>query len=120
MFADSSSITLNHNWNYALTNLPSQLFPSSYVGLLELEFRRPLFAGAGAEFTRIAGPIGRNLRGVSGVNQGVSIARINNDISIADFQANVRNMLKDVEDSYWDLYLAYRSFGRAFCGVRAH
>lgn len=109
-FADSSIFTINHNWNYSLNNLPSQLFPSTYVGMLELEYRRPLFAGAGAEFTRIAGPIGRNLRGVSGVGQGLLIARINNDISIADFQANIRNMLKDVEDTYWDLYLTYRAY----------
>jgi outer membrane protein TolC len=40
----------------------------------------------------------------------VVIARINNDISIADFEANVRNLLKDVEDLYWDLSLAYRAY----------
>jgi outer membrane protein TolC len=110
VIATGGRFVLSHNWDYSLNNLPSQLFPSSYNGVTQLEFRQPIWQGAGVEFTRIAGPIGRNLQGVSGVNQGVAIARINNDISIADFEANVRNMLKDVEDVYWDLYLAYRIY----------
>ena len=38
------------------------------------------------------------------------IARINEDISVADFENSVISMVKDVEDRYWDLYLAYRQF----------
>ena len=109
VFADGSLLTASHVWDYELNNL-TQLFPSSYTGRLEFEYRRPMLAGSGTEFTRIAAPIGRNLRGVSGVGQGVTIARINNDIAIADFEASVRNLLKDVEDTYWDLYLAYRTY----------
>jgi len=109
-FVNGSTISVNHNINYSSTNLPSLLFPSSYTGSLGFDYRIPLLAGYGTKFTRTAGPIGQNLRGVSGFDQGVLIARINSDISVADFELSVRNMLKDVEDLYWDLYLAYRVY----------
>jgi hypothetical protein len=55
--------------------------------------------------TRIAGPAQSNLRGVSGVAQGVLISRINSDISLLEFEQSVTTMLRDVENRYWDLYL---------------
>ncbi len=108
-FAHGGSISLNHNVNYRGTNAPS-LFQSVYTGNLQLQYQLPLLAGSGTEFTRIAGPIGQSFGGISGVSQGVVIARINNDITLATFEANVRNLVKDVEDAYWDLYLAYQLF----------
>ena len=97
--------------NYQLNNVPAfqRLFGSVYTGNVQAQFTQPLLAGSGVEFNRIAGPINNNPQRVSGVSQGVVIARINNDISIADFEASVRNLLKDVEDLYWELALAYRS-----------
>ncbi len=109
-FAYGASATLAHNWNYQFTNQPNRLYNSAYDGSVRLDYRQPLWSGAGPEFTRIAGPIGDNIQGLSGVNQGVLIARINTDITIADFEVSVRNMLRDVEDLYWDLYLAYRTY----------
>ena len=41
------------------------------------------------------------------------ISRINADISLVDFEVSVRNMRRDVEDTYWDLYLAYRAYDAA-------
>ena len=38
----------------------------------------------------------------------VMLARINVDISLASFEASVRNLVLDIENTYWDLYLAYR------------
>ncbi|QDT31249.1 TolC family protein [Thalassoglobus polymorphus] len=108
-FGHGGSISLNHNVNYRGTNAPS-LFPSAYTGNLQLQYQLPLLAGAGTEFTRIAGPIGQSFGGISGVSQGVVIARINNDITLANFETSVRNLVKDVEDAYWDLYLAYQLF----------
>ncbi len=107
-------LSLRHDWNYSQNNIPSRLFTSSNTGILRAEYRQPLWAGAGAEFTRINGPV-RSAFG-SGVDQGVVIARINNDISLADFQASVRNMLKDVEDTYWELFLAYRTYDAEVLG----
>ncbi len=112
-FAYGGALRVSQNWDYQLSNVPGQLFPSSYRGALGVEYRHPLWAGAGTEFTRIAGPITQSFGGLSGVNQGVVIARINHDLSLADFEAAVRNMLFDVEKLYWDLYLSYRVYDTA-------
>ena len=108
--ATGGTIALNHNWNYLGTNTPNQLFQSSYNGLAQVQFTQPLWATAGVEYNRIAGPARSGLGAVTGVSQGVVIARINTDISIADFENSVVSMVKDVEDLYWELYLAYRQF----------
>jgi len=98
--------------NYADSNQSTaiQLFPSSFSGNLQLTYNQPLLAGAGTDFNRISGPIGSSIQGVSGLNQGVVIARINTDISLMDFEIQVRNMIHDVEDLYWELYLAYQNY----------
>ncbi|MFN7804500.1 MAG: TolC family protein [Planctomycetaceae bacterium] len=112
-FAYGANVALNHNMNYLWTNQYSQLFPSAYTGNLALTYTQPLWAGAGTEFTRIAGAINPAFSGITGVSQGVVISRINADISLVDFEVSVRNMLRDVEDTYWDLYLAYRAYDAA-------
>src|SRR5690606_14454359 len=86
------------------------LFPSTYTGRVRLEARQPLWAGAGTEYTRIAGPITEQIQGVTGVQQGVVIARINNDIELADFELAIRDLVRDVESLYWQLYIAYQRF----------
>jgi outer membrane protein TolC len=108
--AYGATIGLSHSWNYLQSNPIFQLFPSSYTGNVLLNYTQPLWAGAGAQVNRTAGPIALNVPGVSGVNQGVMIARINTDMSLLDFEAQIRNMVKDVEDVYWDLYLSYRTY----------
>jgi hypothetical protein len=40
----------------------------------------------------------------------VVLARINEDIQTHDFEANVVNLVKSVEDAYWDLYAGYQVF----------
>ncbi|MGD9853882.1 MAG: TolC family protein [Planctomycetaceae bacterium] len=112
-FAYGGQLQVGHDVSYLWSNAPGQLFPSVYTGNVNARYRHPLLAGAGTEFTRIAGPITQSFGGITGVTQGVVIARINNDITIADFEAAVRNLIKDVEDTYWDLYLAYRNFDTA-------
>lgn len=113
-FAYGGQLTLGHTMNYLGTNLSDpRVFPTAYDGIVSAGYRHPLWAGAGTEFTRIAGPITQSFGGLSGVNQGVVIARINNDITLADFEASVLQMLKDVEDLYWELYLRYREYDTA-------
>ncbi|MGZ0170009.1 MAG: TolC family protein [Planctomycetales bacterium] len=108
-FAYGGSFELGHEVNYLNGNSPS-LFSSSYSGNVSARYRHPLLAGSGTEFTRIAGPISASFGGLTGVTQGVSIARINQDISLTDFESNLTNLVKDVEDSYWELYLQYRIY----------
>ncbi|MGD9854709.1 MAG: TolC family protein, partial [Planctomycetaceae bacterium] len=108
--ATGGVVGVTHDWNYEWNNVTGQLFPSVYTGRLRTEFRQPLWAGAGTEYTRIAGPITQNIQGVTGVQQGVVIARINNDITIADFEQSVATLVHDVEQLYWQLYLAYQQY----------
>lgn len=108
--ANGGNFSVAHNWNYLGSNSPGLLFPSTYTGNLSVGYTQPLWAGAGVDYTRIAGPARPGLGSLIGVSQGVTIARINEDISVADFESAVITMVKDVEDLYWDLYLTYRRY----------
>lgn len=114
IFAHGGAVSIENNVDYlGLNNNPGALFDSVYAGNIGLFYQQPLLAGAGTQFTRTAGPIARSFGGITGVSQGVLIARINNDISIADFEESVHALVFDVETAYWDLYLAYRNFDTA-------
>ena len=80
-------------------NLPNR-FPSWFNTSMEAEFRHPLLRGRGIDFNRIAGPNAR-----PGNYNGVVLARIRTDIALADFEASVRNLLRDVETAYIALAL---------------
>ncbi|HET6422726.1 MAG TPA: TolC family protein [Planctomycetaceae bacterium] len=108
--ADGGMFTVTQDWSYSQTNQFFQLFPSTYRGYLRADYRKPLWAGAGVDFTRIAGPVTRSIPGLSLTDGGVLISRINTDITIADTELNVINLVRDVEDLYWELYLAYRTY----------
>ena len=102
-FGVSNSIT-SANTNNAFRDVDT-IWTTSY----DFSFSQPLLQGAGVTYNRIAGPdtfenqFGRpNFR-------GVLLARINADISLADFEAGVRNLVSDTEQSYWELYFAYRN-----------
>lgn len=135
-FGYGGAFTVGHSVNYQGNNIPAgQLFRSAYTGNVSAQYTHPLLAGAGAEFTRIAGPTSLNslsaqsgsgfaaasgaglggslFNSITGVSQGVVIARINQDITLADFESSVITMLKDVEDLYWELYLRYREYDTA-------
>lgn len=109
-FGYGGSFEFGHTVNYLGNNVASNLFDTVYTGNVAARYRHPLLAGAGTEFTRIAGPIGTSFGGLTGVTQGVVIARINNDITLTDLEENVTNMVRDVENTYWDLYLNYRIY----------
>ena len=51
-----------------------------------------------------------------GFNQGVLLARLNSDIALTAFEGAVRNMVADVESTYWELYFAYRNLDTAVEG----
>ena len=109
-FVGGGQLAFIHNWNYSLNNSPGRLFGSVYEGSVRAQFRQPLLAGAGAEYSRIAGPISDSLQGVTGVGQGVLIARISNDQALADFEQAVHLLLRDIETQYWQLYLSYQAY----------
>ncbi|MEO1616519.1 MAG: TolC family protein [Planctomycetota bacterium] len=70
---------------------------SDYTAILEVQVQHPLMRNRGTYVNRIP----------------VMLASMNEDISIATFEAQVRNLVRDVEVAYWDLYLAYRAVSAA-------
>jgi outer membrane protein TolC len=98
-----TQLALRHNTEYDANNQPANLFPSAWTTNLEMEARHPLFRGGGVTYNRIQGP-----DGVPGFANGVLIARINTDVTLTEFEAGVRDFCSNVENAYWDLYLAYR------------
>ncbi len=128
IFGEGSQVSVSHNvlyqgfnhgsgsgldrvFNSVYTNNPSATQNAGLAGI-EFDFTKPLWAGSGVAFTRIAGPISRRptLQNVPQVNQGVVISRIRTDLAIADFEQAIIGLTKDVEDVYWELYLAYRRY----------
>ena len=91
--------------DYNRSNSPANNFGSSYDIVNQLEFRQPLARGRGTLVNRIAGP-----NAVLGNYNGVLIGRIRTDISLADFETAVRDLVASVEANYWELYFAYRDF----------
>ena len=69
-----------------------------------------MLQGAGTQYNRIAGPqsFQQANGGIANQIDGVIIARIRYDIALTDFEEGVRNLMRDVEDAYWELYFAYR------------
>lgn len=111
--AYGGAVSVYHNWNYLGDPSGAPTYPSSYTGTLGAEIRQPLLAGAGADFVRVAGPSRPGFGAIAGVSQGVVIARINQDITLSDFELGVRNGMRDIETAYWNLYLAYRNYDNA-------
>jgi len=121
--ADGTTFGFRNNTNYLKNNIlsvfpgpvpalatPAQLYASSWQTNLEATFNRPLLQGGGTQYNRIAGPLDFNqyAAGVGNPIDGVMIARIRTDQSLADFEGGVTNLTRDVEDAYWELYFAYR------------
>ena len=101
--ASGSTLALRGVTNYDANNAPANTFRSSWDTWLEGEIRQPLLQGGGLEFNRIAGP-----GSTPGVYNGILIAKANADINYAEFVSTLRDYVSNVENAYWDLYLAYR------------
>ncbi len=96
-FATGGSAVLKHRVEYSRTDALSRAVPSDYTAIVQARVDHPLLRGRGTFINRIP----------------VILARINEDISVADFEIAVRNQLLDVENTYWDLQCAYRNFETA-------
>jgi hypothetical protein len=102
--ATGAQYAVRLNTIYDRNNGRNRQFNSDFSGFVEAEYRQPLMQGSGTTFNRIAGP-----NSAIGQYNGVLIARINTDISIADFEDAVIRLINDVEGAYWELYFAYRA-----------
>lgn len=94
--------TFRSRTDFTLNNQASSVrpIPGDWLQNLEAEVNVPLARGAGVQINRIP----------------VVLARINTDISIADFESAVRNLLMDIETAYWDLHNSYRALDAARIG----
>ena len=109
---DGTVLSVSTSTSYDLErNNPTVQFLHDWQTSFQMEIRRPLLQGYGVEYNGIAGP-----GAIPGFNQGVLLARINTDIALATFEANVRNLVSDVETAYWELYFAYRNVDSAVQG----
>lgn len=105
--ATGTALSFQNTTAYDANNGTANLFPSAWDTQWDASVRHPFLQGGGLAFNRIAGP-----KAAPGFNfsNGVLLARIRTDVSLADFESGVSAQLNAVETAYWDLYLAYRKF----------
>ena len=100
-FRNVSSYTKNSNPLATDLLAPGfQALESVYRTAFEAEVRQPLLRGRGAFINRMP----------------IVISRISTDQQIANLEAQLQNLVTNVEVRYWDLYLAYRSMDAAKTG----
>lgn len=105
--AAGTQFSINSSFQHSQSNNPGLLFADSWTTVWEATARQPLLQGRGVRFNRIAGPVTQpGVRNTS----GVVISRINHDITIAQFEANLRRMIEEIIVAYWQLDLAYKNF----------
>ncbi len=85
--------------NVALGNV-ARAVTSDWTAVLEAQVQHPLMRNRGTMINRIP----------------VVLASLNEDISITEFEVQVRNLVRDVEVAYWDLYVAYRAVATTMVG----
>ena len=107
--ATGGSLALAHNIDYFGAD-GRAIGRNAYSGSVAATFTYPLLAASGTEFTQIAGPADFLVPRVTSVNQGILISRINSDIARLDLELNVRQLVRDVVNVYWDLTLAYGQY----------
>ena len=76
---------------------PTRTSPKDWFTNFEAEIRQPLLQGRGTQVNRIP----------------VVLARLRTDVSLADFECAVRDHVRDVENTYWETYFAYRALEAA-------
>ncbi|NIL99256.1 MAG: TolC family protein [Planctomycetales bacterium] len=119
--ATGATFAVRNTTTYDQNNTDTQFrpFPSEWRTNFETEIRQPLLQGAGTRYNRIAGPF-NPLTGVgTRAFDGVVLARINTDRTLADFEAGVRELLRDLESTYWELFFAYHNLAARKDGLDA-
>jgi len=101
--AAGTSFSLTSVTDYNRSTTPLNTFGSSYDIVNLMQVRQPLARGRGTLVNRIAGP-----NATFGNYNGVLIGRIRTDVSLADFEMAVRDLVANVETNYWELYFSYR------------
>ena len=98
--ATGTTFAVRNETNYDANNNPSRMLYSDWTSIMSVQATQPLLRGNGAQVNRAP----------------LILSRIRTDIAISEFEASVRNMLLDLENSYWDLQFAYRFLETAKIG----
>ncbi len=107
-FATGGVATLRQQTIYSRNNQPlgqdinsvNRQVASDWTALIEAQIQHPLMRNRGTMINRIP----------------VVLASLNEDIAITEFEVQVRNLVRDVEVAYWDLYVAYRNVATTMVG----
>ncbi len=101
--ATARSQTIYSSNNVSTAGGTARVVPSDYTQILEVQVQHPLAKGRGTLVNRIP----------------VVLARINEDIALNQAEEGLRNLLRSVEDMYWELYCAYWSVETAKLGYES-
>lgn len=89
-----------YSYNNIQPNAAGRQVPSDYTTVIEAQIQHPLSRNRGTLINRLP----------------VVLASLNEDTTLTDFQISVRNLVRDVENHYWNLYVAYRNVETAMIG----
>lgn len=120
--ADGTTWEFRHNTDYdSNNNFGSRVQLSDWVTNFEAAFTHPLLQGRGTQYNRIAGPqtFQQAAGGLPNSIDGVIIARIREDVTLADFQQAVRDLMREIEQAYWELYFSYRDLESRKVGLNS-
>lgn len=96
-FATGTVATWRQQLSYSRNNTPlglqSRAVTSDMTAALEAQVTHPLMRNRGALVNRIP----------------VVLASLNEDTANTEFEIQVRNLVRDIEVAYWDLFIAYRN-----------
>ena len=87
-------------WDFDMDANATRSVRSHWTTSFEVRWDQPLLRGRGTQVNRIP----------------IVVARINEDINLAAFESSVRNLVMDVENTYWDLHCAFRNLETAKIG----
>ncbi|MCD0458681.1 TolC family protein [Roseiconus lacunae] len=91
---------------YSSSNRQDLLFGSAYRLTLGAEFRQPLLAGAGTRYTDVAGATRTSLAGVTGVSQGILIARSRTQVAKLELEQAVSRLILEIEILFSEILAA--------------
>jgi outer membrane protein TolC len=98
--ATGLTMSVKNETTYDANNNPSRAIYSDWSSTMSVQATQPLLRNSGAQVNRAP----------------LILSRIRTDIAITEFEAAVRNMLLDLENSYWDLQFSYRFLETAKIG----
>jgi outer membrane protein TolC len=97
--ATGATAGITHNIQYLYSNSPTNVFPSAYTVNTQLQFTQPLLGSAPtSQFNPNPSPTGLEAN-----RAPILVARINADVAVWRFKAEVMALCRSIEQQYWAL-----------------